>query len=131
MRQFGPGNPSQQNPGKGGPNPQKKDRANMDSIKTTSPSCKQRRTLERQRKIPGSGATSIRALGITLLTASQSSRWWPEVKAYESDAGSDSEPELERGRQIIDAEPSATVGTTKLQPSEPDEPKEGEHLFHS
>jgi hypothetical protein len=24
MRQFGPGNPSQQNPGKGGPNPLKK-----------------------------------------------------------------------------------------------------------
>jgi hypothetical protein len=50
-----------------------KDRENMDSIRTTSPSCKQRRTPERQRKIPGSGATSIRALGITLLTATQSS----------------------------------------------------------
>jgi hypothetical protein len=24
MRQFGPGNPSQKNPGKGGPNPEKK-----------------------------------------------------------------------------------------------------------
>ena len=53
-----------------------KDRAKMDSIKTTSTSRKQRRTPERQRKIPGSGATSIRALGITLLTAAQSSRWW-------------------------------------------------------
>jgi hypothetical protein len=28
-------------------------------------------------------------------------------------------------------EPSAIVSTTKLQPSEPDEPKEGERLFHS
>jgi hypothetical protein len=28
-------------------------------------------------------------------------------------------------------EPSATVATTKLQPGEPDEPEEGEHLFHS
>jgi hypothetical protein len=55
-----------------------KDRENMDSIRTTSPSRKQRRTLERQRKIPGSGATSIRALGITLLTAAQSSHWWPK-----------------------------------------------------
>jgi hypothetical protein len=53
------------------------------------------------------------------------------VKASESDADSDSETELERGRQIIDAEPSATFATTKLQHSEPDEPKEGEHLFHS
>jgi hypothetical protein len=54
-----------------------------------------------------------------------------EVKASESDAGSDSEPELERGRWIIDMEPSATVSTTKLQPGEPDEPEEGERLFHS
>jgi hypothetical protein len=54
-----------------------------------------------------------------------------KVKASESDAGSDSEPEPERGRWIIDVEPSATIATTKLQPSEPDEPEEGECLFHS
>jgi hypothetical protein len=53
------------------------------------------------------------------------------VKASESDAGSDSELEPERGRWIIDAEPSATIATTKLQPGEPDEPEEGERLFHS
>jgi hypothetical protein len=28
-------------------------------------------------------------------------------------------------------EPSFTITTTKLYPSEPDEQKEGEHLFHS
>jgi hypothetical protein len=39
--------------------------------------------------------------------------------------------QLERVRQIIHAEPSATVAATKLQPSELDEPEEGEHLFHS
>jgi hypothetical protein len=54
-----------------------------------------------------------------------------EVKASESDVGSDSKPEPERGRWIIDVEPSATVATTKLQPGEPDEPEEGECLFHS
>jgi hypothetical protein len=53
-----------------------------------------------------------------------------EVKSSESDADYDSEPEPKRGRRIIDMEPSATVATTKLQPSEPDEPKEGERLFH-
>ena len=47
-----------------------------------------------------------------------------EVKASESDVDSDSEPELERGRWIIDAEPSATVATTKLQVDEPDKPEE-------
>jgi hypothetical protein len=55
-----------------------KDRENMGSIKTTSIRRKQRRTPERQRKIPGSGATSIRALGITLLITAQSSHWWPK-----------------------------------------------------
>jgi hypothetical protein len=54
-----------------------------------------------------------------------------EVKAYESDADSDSEPEPERRRRIIDVEPSATVATTKLQLGEPDEPEEGERIFHS
>jgi hypothetical protein len=54
-----------------------------------------------------------------------------EVKASESDAGFDFESEPKRGRQIIDAEPSATVATTKLQAGEVDKPKEGERLFHS
>jgi hypothetical protein len=58
------------------PTHRKKDREKMDSIRTTSPSRKQRRTPERQRKILGSGAISIRALGITLLTVAQSSLWW-------------------------------------------------------
>jgi hypothetical protein len=54
-----------------------------------------------------------------------------EVKASESDVGSDSESKPERGIQIIDAEPSATISTTKLQLGEPHEPEEGENLFHS
>jgi hypothetical protein len=54
-----------------------------------------------------------------------------EVKASELDVDSESKIEIERGRWIIDAEPSATIASTKLQPGEPDEPKEGERLFHS
>jgi hypothetical protein len=54
-----------------------------------------------------------------------------EVKASELDAGSDSKPKPKRGRWIIDAEPSAIVSTTKLQPSELDKREEGERLFHS
>jgi hypothetical protein len=53
-----------------------------------------------------------------------------EVKASESDVDSDSETEPERGRWIIDTEPSATVATTKLWPGQQDEPEEGERLFH-
>jgi hypothetical protein len=54
-----------------------------------------------------------------------------EVKASESDADYDFERELEMGRRIIDAEPSATVSTTKLHHGELDELEEGECLFHS
>jgi hypothetical protein len=54
-----------------------------------------------------------------------------EVRASESDVGSNSESEPERERWIIDAEPSGTVATTKLHPGEPDNPEEGEHLSHS
>jgi hypothetical protein len=53
-----------------------------------------------------------------------------EVKASESDAGSESKSKPQMGRQIIDAEPSATVATTKLRHGEPVEPEEGERLFH-
>jgi hypothetical protein len=45
--------------------------------------------------------------------------------------GFDFESEPDKGKQIIDAEPSATIATTKVQPSEPEEPEEGERLFHS
>jgi hypothetical protein len=54
-----------------------------------------------------------------------------EVKSFESDVGSESESKLERGKHIIDVEPSATIATTNLQPGEPNKPEEGECLFHS
>jgi hypothetical protein len=48
----------------------------MVSLRTTSLSRKQRKTMERRRKIPVSGVDSIRAPAITLLIAAQSSHWW-------------------------------------------------------
>ncbi len=51
--------------------------------------------------------------------------------ASESDAGSDFEPDLDKGKQIIDVEPSAVIATTKVQHSELEDPEEGECLFHS
>jgi hypothetical protein len=54
-----------------------------------------------------------------------------EVKASKSNVGSESECELEKGRWIIDAEPSAIVATTKVQLNELDEPKEFGCLFNS
>ena len=58
-----------------------------------------------------------------------------ELKVSESNACSDSESKpdkgYEKGKQIIDADPSAIVATAKVQKSEPEDPKEEESLFHS
>lgn len=59
-----------------------------------------------------------------------------EIKASESypDSDSDSEPNVavnDKGKQIIDAEPSVTVTTTQIQSEDPEELEEGERLFHS
>ena len=58
-----------------------------------------------------------------------------DMRASELDACSDfeSEPEKgnEKGKQIIDAEPNATVATAKIQKEEPEDPEEEECLFHS
>jgi hypothetical protein len=43
----------------------------------------------------------------------------------------DSDSENNRRRKIIDAEPTATVMTTTIQPEELEDPEEGERLFHS
>jgi hypothetical protein len=73
---LGLGTPHNKSQERAAPTHRKKDKEKMDSLKRTNPSCKQRRTLERQRKILGSGATSIRAPGITMLIYAQSIRWW-------------------------------------------------------
>jgi hypothetical protein len=36
-----------------------------------------------------------------------------------------------KGKQIIDAEPTATIVVRTIQPEEPKELEEGERLFHS
>jgi hypothetical protein len=51
-----------------------------------------------------------------------------ELNSLESEEGSNSESNPYKGNQIIDTKPSATIATTKVQPSEPEE---GEFLFHS
>jgi hypothetical protein len=73
---LGLGTPHNKIKGRVAPTYKKKDRENMGSLKKISPSRKQIRTLKRQRNISGSGATSIRASGITLSIVAQRSLWW-------------------------------------------------------
>jgi hypothetical protein len=52
------------------------------------------------------------------------------MKSSKSEADSDSESNL-GGKQIIDVETSATISTTKVHPSKPEETEEYERLFLS
>ena len=58
-----------------------------------------------------------------------------KIKASESNAYSDTESEPQkgndRGKKIIDAEPNATIATTKIQKEEPEDSEEEKRLFHS
>jgi hypothetical protein len=74
---LGLGTPHKKCQERASPTHKTKDRIKMDSIRIAISSHK-KRTLERQRKMLGSDVTSIRAVGITLLTAAQSSHWWPK-----------------------------------------------------
>jgi hypothetical protein len=73
---LGLGTPHSRSREREAPTRRTKERENMGNLRTTSPSCKQRRTMGRQRKIPRSGVTSIRSPGITLLIVAQRSHWW-------------------------------------------------------
>jgi hypothetical protein len=54
-----------------------------------------------------------------------------EVKDKEPNPHSEFDPENIENRKIIDADPTATVTTTTIQPKEPLDPEEGECLSHS
>jgi hypothetical protein len=131
MPKFGPGNPSQQKPGKGGPNPQNKGQRKYGQYQDNQSKLQAKKDTGKTKKDTGKWCDFHKSPWHNTVDYRSKKSLVAEVKAFESDAGSDSEPKPERGRQIIDAEPSATVATTKLQPGEPDEPEEGEHLFHS
>jgi hypothetical protein len=54
-----------------------------------------------------------------------------EIKDKEPNPDSESDSENTGKGQIIDADPTAIVATATIQPEEPIDPEEGEHLFHS
>jgi hypothetical protein len=108
-----------------------RDREKMATLRTTSPSHNTRREIRRRRRTQENGVNTIKALGTTLKNVAPSSHSWSELKDSKSETDSGSESNPEGGKHIIDVEPSATVATTKVHPSKPKEPEEGERLFHS
>ena len=54
-----------------------------------------------------------------------------EIKYKDLNPDSESDYENTGKGQIIDADPTAIVTIATIQPEEPTDPEEGEHLFHS
>ena len=52
-------------------------------------------------------------------------------KSKELNPDSESDSKNNGKGQIIDADPTAIVTTTTIQPEEPTDLEEGEHIFHS
>jgi hypothetical protein len=130
-RQFGPGNPSQQKPGKGSPNPLNKGRSKDGQYQDNQSKPQAKKDTKKTKKDTRKWCDFHKSPWHNTVDCRSKKSLVAEVKSFESDADYDSEPEPERGRWIIDVEPSATVATTKLQPGEPDEPEKGDCPFHS
>jgi hypothetical protein len=54
-----------------------------------------------------------------------------KLKENESEPDSDFDSEHNKGKQIIDVEPTATIATTTIQPEEPGDLEDEERFFHS
>jgi len=104
-----------------------KDKARMDNRNKTSLSHKRRRVMGRRKNILVSGAYSIKSSDECRSKKSLVA----ELNTSESNPSFDSNSELDKAKQIIDAEPNATVATTKIHPNKLEESEEGERLFHS
>jgi hypothetical protein len=130
-RQFGPGNPSQQKPRKGGPHPHKKGQSKDGQYQDNQSKSQAKKDTGKTKKDTEKWFNFHKSPWHNTIDCHSKHLLVAEVKSFESDVGYDFELEIERGRWIIDMEPSAIVATTKLQPGEPDEPEEGECLFHS
>jgi hypothetical protein len=126
-----PGNPSQQNPGKGSPYPPNKGQRKDGQYQDNQPKPQAKKDTRKTNQDTNKWLDFHESPWHNTIDCRSKQSLVAEVKASKSNVDYDFETELERGRQIIDAEPSANIATTNLQPGEPDEPEEGEHLFHS
>jgi hypothetical protein len=117
------------------PNCKTKDQAKARQARTTRQSHKQRTTPRIQKNNTGKWCEFHKSSTHNTSESRAKQSLVAELKASESDACSDSESEPDKGNdkgnQIIDVEPNATVSTTKIQKEEPKDPEEAERLFHS
>jgi hypothetical protein len=75
-RQFGPRNPSQQNPGKGSPNPQKKGQRKYGQPQENQSMLQAKKDTRKTKKDTRKWCDFHKIPSITLLIVAQRSHWW-------------------------------------------------------
>ena len=113
-RQIGSGNPSQKKQGKGGPNPQNKGQSKDGQYQNNQSKPQAKKDTGKTKKDTRKWCNFHKIPWHNIVDCCSKQSLVAEVKSSESDVGSDSEPEPERGRWIIDVEPISIVSTTKL-----------------
>jgi hypothetical protein len=111
---FGPGNPSQQNPRKGGPNPKNKGQIKYGQYQDNDSKKQAKKDTRKTKKDIEKWCDFQKSPRHNTADCHSKKSLVAKVKASESYAGSDSESEPERGIWIIDVEPNAAIATTKF-----------------
>jgi hypothetical protein len=101
------------------------------SLLKTSPSHKKRRVTGKTKKDTGKWCDFHKIPWHNTDECRSKQSLVAEIKDKELNPDSESDFENTGKRQIIDADPTAIVTTATIQPEEPTDPEEGEHLFHS
>jgi hypothetical protein len=93
------------------------DKERRSNLKTTNPSHKKGRVMGSRRRTLESGVISTKSLGTKLMNVARNNHCWMSLNK-KSQTPTQTLIQSRIREQIIDAEPSATITTAKIQPED-------------